>query len=82
VGGDVMCPSGTGRLIADSWFSDEPLPAAYKARAAARVRASGGVAGKQVDRQAVEGYLGEVDIPQAIAGVRAGSATCLLPGFS
>ena len=26
-GGDVMCPSGTGRFIADSWFSDEPLPA-------------------------------------------------------
>ena len=47
-GGDVMCPSGTGRFIADSWFSDEPLPAAYKAPAAARVRASGGVAGKQV----------------------------------
>ena len=21
-GGDVMCPSGTGRFIADSWFSD------------------------------------------------------------
>src|SRR6202142_1109391 len=28
-GGDVMCASGTGRFIADSWFSDEPLPAAY-----------------------------------------------------
>jgi hypothetical protein len=65
-----MCPSGTGRFIADSWFSDEPLPAAYNAPAAARVRESGGVGGKQVDRQAVEEYLGEVDIPQAIAGVR------------
>ena len=52
-GGDVMCPSGTGRFIADSWFSDEPLPPTYKAPAAARVRASGGVASKQVDRQAV-----------------------------
>jgi hypothetical protein len=69
-GGDVMCPSGTGRFIADSWFSDEPLPPAYKASAAARVRASGGVADKKVDRQAVEEYLAEVDIPQAIAGVR------------
>jgi hypothetical protein len=69
-GGDVMCPSGTGRFIADSWFSDEPLPPAYNAPAAARVRASGGVAGKTVDRQAVEECLGEVDIPQAIAGVR------------
>jgi hypothetical protein len=69
-GGDVMCPSGTGRFIADSWFSDEPLPAAYQAPAAAQVRASGGVGGKTVDRQAVEEYLREVDIPQAIAGVR------------
>ena len=25
-GGDVIDPSGTGRFIADSWFSDEPLP--------------------------------------------------------
>ena len=33
-GGDVTCPSGTGRFIADSWFSDEPLPAAYQAPAA------------------------------------------------
>jgi hypothetical protein len=24
-GGDVMCASGTGRFIADSWFSGEPL---------------------------------------------------------
>jgi hypothetical protein len=69
-GGDVMCPSGTGRFIADSWFSDEPLPAAYNAPAAARVRASGGVGSKKVDRQAVEEYLAEVDIPQAITGVR------------
>jgi len=69
-GGDVMCPSGTGRFIADSWFSDEPLPAAYTVPAAARVRASGGVAGKKVDQQAVEEYLGEVDVPQAIAGIR------------
>ena len=37
-GGDVMCASGTGRFIADSWFSDEPLPAAYTVPAAARVR--------------------------------------------
>ena len=28
-GGDVLNPSGTGRFIADCWFSDEPLPAAY-----------------------------------------------------
>jgi hypothetical protein len=47
-GGDVMCPSGTGRFIANSSFSDEPLTAAYHAPAAARVRASGGVADKKV----------------------------------
>ncbi len=69
-GGDVMCPSGTGRFIADSWFSDEPLPLAYTAPAAARVRESGGVAGKNVDRQAVEEYLRQMDLPQAIAGIR------------
>src|SRR5512146_999523 len=69
-GGDVMCPSGTGRFIADSWFSDEPLPAAYTEPAAARVRAAGGVGGKSVDRAAVEEYLRQVDLPAAIAGVR------------
>jgi len=69
-GGDVMCPSGTGRFIADSWFSDEPLPPAYTLPAAARVRESGGVGGKNVDRAAVDEYLGKVNLPAAIAGVR------------
>jgi hypothetical protein len=69
-GGDVMCPSGTGRFIADSWFSDEPLPAAYAHPAAERLRQCGGVTGKSVDRDAVEQYLREVKLAQAIAGVR------------
>ncbi len=69
-GGDVMCPSGTGRFIADSWYSDEPLPAAYTVASAARVRETGGVAGKTVDREAVEKYLRDVHLPAAIAGVR------------
>ncbi len=69
-GGDVMCPSGTGRFIADSWFSDEPLPAAYTHPSASMVRESGGVAGKRIDREAVEEYLRHVDLPKAIAGVR------------
>ncbi|MGO9073280.1 MAG: hypothetical protein ACLQEI_03875, partial [Terriglobales bacterium] len=69
-GGDVMCASGTGRFIADSWFSDEPLPAAYTVPAAARVRETGGVSGKGVDRQAVEEYLRLVDLPRAIGGIR------------
>jgi len=69
-GGDVLCPSGVGRFIADTWFSDEPLPAAYTHPAAARVRQFGGVAGKNVDREAVEEYLRAVDLPQAIARLR------------
>jgi hypothetical protein len=54
-GGDVMCASGTGRFIADSWFSDEPLPAAYTHPNAARLRAAGGVTGK--DSAAVADYV-------------------------
>ncbi len=69
-GGDVMCPSGTGRFIADSWFSDEPLPAAYTLSAAARLRETGGVSGKTMDRAAIEEYLRQVDLPTAIAGLR------------
>lgn len=57
-GGDVMCPSGTGRFIADSWFSDEPLPAAYTHPTAARLRAAGGVTGK--DSAAIADYLREM----------------------
>jgi len=74
-GGDVMCPSGTGRFIADSWFSDEPLPEAYTHPAAARVREGGGVASKNLDRKALEEYLRQVDLPAAIAGVRSEGET-------
>ena len=70
-GGDVMCASGTGRFIADSWFSDDPLPLAYTAPSAARVRASGGVGAKQIDHAAIDAYLKEVDLPAAIAGLKA-----------
>ncbi len=65
-GGDVMCASGTGRFIADSWFSDEPLPVAYTHPTAAKVRESGGVAAKSPDREAIEAYLGAVDVRGAI----------------
>ena len=68
-GGDVMCPSGTGRFIADSWFSNEPLPTAYTTPTAARVRETGGVGGKNIDREAVEAYLREVDLPKAMDGM-------------
>jgi hypothetical protein len=67
-GGDVLCPSGTGRFIADSWFSDEPLPATYTHPAAARLREVGGVSEK--NREAVEDYLRAIDLPLAINGLR------------
>jgi hypothetical protein len=68
-GGDVMNPSGTGRFIADSWFSDEALPDAYAHPTAARVRASGGVSAKQPDHEAIDAYLAAVDVPGAIRGM-------------
>jgi hypothetical protein len=65
-----MCPSGTGRFIADSWFSDEPLPITYTAPTAERLRETGGVFGDGVDRAAVEQYIFEVDPSIAIQRVR------------
>jgi hypothetical protein len=68
-GGDVMCASGTGRFIADSWFSDEPLPATYTHPSAARVRESGGVSAKSPDQAAIAAYLAGVDVRGAIRGL-------------
>ncbi|HEX9053088.1 MAG TPA: hypothetical protein VF841_21350 [Anaeromyxobacter sp.] len=65
-GGDVMSASGTGRFIADSWFSDEPLPEAYTHPAAARLRQTGGVAAPSPDAAAIDAYLAAVDVPRAI----------------
>ena len=72
-GGDVTNPSGTGRFIADAWFSDEPLPAAYTHPTAAAVRAGGGVSAKTPGHAAIAAYLDAVDIPSAIAGIAAGA---------
>jgi hypothetical protein len=69
-GGDVMCPSGAGRFIADCWFSDEPLPAAYTHPAAAKLRYCGGVSDKKVDHEAVDQYLRDGNLPKAITGIR------------
>lgn len=69
-GGDVMCPSGTGRFIADSWFSDEALPAAYVDPTAAPVRQSGGLSAESPDVPAIDAYLAAVDVELAIQGVR------------
>jgi hypothetical protein len=69
-GGDVMCPSGTGRFIADSWFSDEPLPRAYTHQAADHLRKAGGVSGKDLNRSTVESYLRDLNLRDAITGIR------------
>ncbi len=68
-GGDVLHLSGVGRFIADSWFSGAPLPAAYTHPAAARLRETGGVAGKKTDRKAIDAYLSGVDVLAAIQGI-------------
>jgi hypothetical protein len=72
-GGDVLDPSGVGRFIADSWFSDEPLPVAYTHPAAARLRQTGGVGGKPIDVAAVDAYLDAVDVPGAVRDLLARS---------
>lgn len=71
-GGDVMNPSGTGRFIADSWCSDEPLPDAYRHPTAAAVRAAGGLSAATPDRAAIEAYLERTDLLGAVAAVRDG----------
>jgi hypothetical protein len=69
-GGDVMCASGTGRFIADSWFSDEALPSAYTSVAAERIRKAGGLSAKQFDREALDAYIRELSIPGTLAELR------------
>ncbi|MFA6955928.1 MAG: hypothetical protein WC538_08660 [Thermoanaerobaculia bacterium] len=70
-GGDVMNPSGMGRFIADSWYSDEPLPEAYTHPIAARVRAAGGIGGK--DPGAIDDYLKAIDVRGAVKSVADGA---------
>jgi hypothetical protein len=69
-GGDVNNPSGMGRFIADCYFSGKPLPAAYHHHHAARLRETGGVAGRSVDREAAQGYLRAFDLRGRIQGLR------------
>lgn len=66
-GGDVMNPSGTGRFIADCWFSDEPLPAAYTHPSASALRTNGGVGAHEPHRASIEAYLAAIDVRGAIA---------------
>jgi hypothetical protein len=66
-GGDVLNPSGLGRFIADSWFSNAALPAAYTHPAAAALRDSGGVGAAEPDHAAIDTYLAAVDVGGALA---------------
>lgn len=70
-GGDVNNPSGMGRFLADCWFSDLPMPAAYTHPLAAKLRESGGVSAKKLDREAIHAYKNEIDIRGAIREVSA-----------
>ena len=70
-GGDVLNPSGTGRFIADSWFSDESLPLAYVHPAAAHLRKTGGVTAKEPEKASVDSYLAEVGVKASIGVVSA-----------
>jgi len=65
-GGDVMNPSGTGRFIADSWFSDEPLPETYSHATAGAVRTAGGLSASEPDLDAIDAYLAAVQLREKI----------------
>lgn len=60
-GGDVNCRSGTGRVIADSYFSWKDLPEAYDGEDADKVRKAGGVGAKEPDRDAIRAYIRRTD---------------------
>jgi len=61
-----MHPSGTGRFIADSWFSGAPLPESYTHATAALLRETGGVGAKKLDRTAIESFLDAINVRGAI----------------
>lgn len=65
-GGDVLSASGTGRFIADCWFSDEAMPPAYAHPAATRLRETGGISDRNPDMKAVKAYMDGVDVAGSI----------------
>jgi len=65
---------GHGRFIADSWFSDEPLPEAYTHRLRRRCALPAAVSAATPDRAAIDAYLAAVDIRGAIRGLNAEAA--------
>ena len=61
-GGDVNNPSGVGRFIADCYFSGKDYPAAYTDPLAARIRETGGLSGKEPDKDALRKYIATYDL--------------------
>ncbi len=59
-GGDVNNPSGTGRVIADSYYSGKELPDCYAGEDADVLRKTGGAGAKNPDRDTVRAYLKRV----------------------
>jgi hypothetical protein len=74
-GGDVMHRSGTGRFIADSWFSGAPLPPAYTHPIANELRQTGGILARDLDIRRIDTYLAAVDVPGSINGIKEQSRT-------
>jgi len=65
-GGDVGSASGTGRFIADCYFSGKELPAAYTSPLAAALRQSGGLSAAAPDLGGARAYLAAFDLPGAL----------------
>lgn len=59
-GGDVNNRSGTGRVIADSYYSGKDLPGCYDGDDAASLRKSGGAGAKAPDRETIRKYIARV----------------------
>lgn len=65
-GGDVRNPSGTGRFIADCYFSGRPFPPCYNHPTAAKLRESGGVLGHTVTNDEIRDYLTGIEFYEAM----------------
>ncbi len=70
-GGDVNNPSGTGRFIADSYFSGAELPALYADPAAKQLREGGGVTGDADAQTAARTLLERYELRARIGALRA-----------
>jgi len=59
-GGDVNNRSGTGRVIADSYYSGKDLPWCYDGEDAASLRKSGGASARIPDKETIRKYIARV----------------------